>query len=63
MDFPPLKCWSFAYTYEGARYSLEIVAPTQDEAEGRIKALVGATCEGSIGPIDRADEETLALSA
>lgn len=43
-----MKCWSFAYTYEGGRYSTEIPAATREEAEQRLKALANARCEGPI---------------
>lgn len=48
MDSPTAACWSFEYTYDGGRYSFEILADTQDEAEARVKAVANATCEGSV---------------
>lgn len=48
---PPAKCWSFTYKMDDARYSLEILAGTRDEAERRLKAAEQAICEGEIMPI------------
>ena len=63
MDSPALECWSFVYVVGGARYSTEILAPTRQEAEARVKALASARCEGAIIPDASATDETLRLSA
>ncbi len=63
MDFPRLKCWSFGYTCEDGRCSLEILAPTLEHAERRLKALANATSEGEIIHVASSNEETRQLSA
>ena len=50
MNPSQLKCWSFPYSVDNARYSLEILAYTREEAERRVKAVSLATCEGEVMP-------------
>lgn len=57
MVSPKTSLWSFTYCYEGGRYSFEIPAPSQQDAEARVKALENAICEGSIIPFVYASAE------
>lgn len=46
----PERNWSFAYSIGTARYSFDVMAESQTEAEGLVRAMAGAVCEGVIVP-------------
>jgi len=44
----PDLCWSFAYSIGTARYSFDVLAESQADAEARVAAMAAAVCEGAI---------------
>ena len=41
-----MKTYLFSYQYQGARYSLDIPAESQQEAEERLKVMPWGRCDG-----------------
>ena len=54
MESPIKKIWSFLYTVGQSRFSIEIEAESQTEAEERVRAISNATLEGEISPVTEA---------
>ena len=58
MIAPLERCWSFAYSLDGALYSVDVLALSQDEAVAKVAAMANASFEGEISrsPLDALPE-------